>query len=157
MINEVDICLIEWLKVQTIKSGLIQSLNCFHTQGGGIAKRIRDEFPSMYDADVKHGRRGDRTKMGDFCVAELLPDKFGFGVYGQYNFGYDKRYTSYDAICDGLTKVETYAVFNDIKQLGLPKNMGCTLGGGNWTIVRSIIETIFLQSPVELYICNYNA
>jgi hypothetical protein len=37
----------------------------------------------------------------------------------------------------------------------LPYNMGCMLGGGNFHIVNAIIEVIFKDSPIDLYICRY--
>ena len=156
MIHEIDICLITWLEEQFEKSGIIQQLNCFHTQGGGIAKRIRDKYPSMYDVDVKHSRRGDRIKMGDFCVSEVSPDKFCYGYYGQYNFGMEKRHTNYEAVYTGLEKIASHAYINNIKILGLPKNMGARLGGGKWPIIRAIIDEVFIGSPMELYICCYD-
>ena len=156
MIYELDICLLKWLEEQPEKSGGIQQLNCFCCQNGGIALRIREKYPIIYQADLKYGKRGDIGKLGKFCVAEATPDKYIYGLYGQYNYGMGKRQTNYEAVYTGLERIEKHARENNIIKLGLPRRMGCTLGGGNFTIVYSIINVIFESSPIDLYICNYN-
>jgi O-acetyl-ADP-ribose deacetylase (regulator of RNase III) len=137
--------------------GIIHSANCFHTMGSGIAKRIREKYPEAFDADLKSGTKGDSHRLGSYSVAHCLKeDKYVFNLYGQYNFGAMARFTSYDAIDRGLRKIESYARENHLSTLGLPKNMGCMRGGGSWPIVRAIIEDVFKDSSVELYICNYD-
>jgi O-acetyl-ADP-ribose deacetylase (regulator of RNase III) len=148
MIHEINANLLEYPV-----DGIIHSANCFHTMGGGIARRIKDKFPEAYEADLET-ICGDKEKLGTFSVA-VLPSNFHiYNLYGQYNFGIGRQ-TRYDALCDGLEKVELHARHNDLKSLGLPCRMGCVLGGGDYRIVRQIIEVVFVESPLELYICNY--
>ena len=157
MINEINMCLVSWLKSQTEKAALVQQLNCFHTQGSGIARRIRDEWSIVFDADVKHSKSGDRSKLGDFSVAEVMQDKFAFGLYSQYNYGGKVRNTDYNAMYDGLVKLERHLRENNIHLLGIPRRMGCALGGGSWNVVNAIIDDVFLyqvDSPVEVWICD---
>jgi O-acetyl-ADP-ribose deacetylase (regulator of RNase III) len=156
MIKEIDCNLLMWFEQQEQKCGLIQQLNCFWVQNSGIAKLIRAKYPTVYDADVKSGKKGDSKRLGSFSVVEVLSNKFCIGLYGQYNYGAMARFTSYDAVDRGLRKIETYARENNISTLGLPKNMGCVRGGGDYRIVRAIIECVFADSPIELYICNYD-
>lgn len=137
--------------------GIIHSANCFHTMGSGIARLIREKYPEAYDADLKSGTKGDSHRLGTFSVTHVLKeDKYVFNLYGQYNYGAMARFTSYDAVDRGLRKIEAYAQENHLSTLGLPKKMGCMRGGGSWPIVRAIIEDVFKESPIELYICNYN-
>lgn len=132
------------------------SCNCFKTMGSGIAAQIKAKYPEMYKADFAHGRRGDRTVLGTFSWVKCHDGKIGYNVYGQYTFGMNKRHTSYDAVDTGLTAIRNHAILNNINKLGLPKNMGCALGGGNWGVVRAIIEAVFQDFPsMEVYICNY--
>ena len=154
MIYEKDMCLLKWMEEQSDKCGIIQQLNCFWTQGGGIALRIRKKYPSMYDADVKFGERGDKSKLGTFCYTELLPDKIGYGLYGQFAIGMGRN-TNYEAVHDGLKHIEIHARENGLKTLGLPCRMGSVLGGGDWRVIRAIVQVIFEDSPLDLYICNY--
>jgi hypothetical protein len=57
---------------------------------------------------------------------------------------------------NGLTAIRNHAEDNALKILGLPKNMGGKLGGGDWRICRQIIEVVFENSKLDLYICNYD-
>ena len=86
----------------------------------------------------------------------LLNDKQGYNMYGQFDLGIYKRQTNYEAVYTGLQGIAQHALQANVIRLGLPKNMGCVLGGGNWSIVRAIIEVIFdNDSGIELYVCNY--
>ena len=137
--------------------GIIHSANCFHVFGSGIAHAIKEKYPEAYDADLKSGGKGDSHRLGTFSVARVLKeDKYIFNLYGQFNYGNMVRFSSYDAIDRGLRKIEDYAGQNNISTLGLPKNMGCVRGGGAWIIVRAIIEDVFADNVIELYICNYD-
>ena len=152
MIQEIDADLLEYPL-----QGIIHQSNCFHTFGSGIAKLIREKYPEAFDADLKSGTKGDSHRLGSYSVAHVLKeDKYIFNLYGQYNYGALARFTSYDSIDRGLRKIEIYARDNNLSTLGLPKNMGCVRGGGSWRIVRAIIEDIFADNAIELYICNYD-
>lgn len=152
MIIEIDANLLEYHL-----NGFIHSCNCFHTFGGGIALRIKQKYPEIYQADIKHGRRGDISRLGKFSTCKLHDGKQGYNLYGQYQYGLQQRHTNYEAVYTGLQGIARHAVENNIMTLGLPRNMGCRLGGGSWPIVRAIIDDIFdTDSGLTLYICNYD-
>lgn len=152
MITEVDVSLLEYPL-----DGFIHSCNCFHTFGAGIALAIRNKYPELYDADIKHGIRGDRSRLGKFSTVKCHDDKQGYNLYGQYNFGGLGRNTNYEAVYTGLVGIAMHAIEYNVVRLGLPKNMGCRLGGGEWSIVKAIIDVVFdKDSRIELYICNYD-
>jgi len=148
MITEIDANLLEYPL-----DGIIHQANCFHVMGGGIALRIKNKFPEAYKADLTTVC-GDEKKMGTFSLAVLPSNYHIYNMYSQFSIT-KYRNTMYDAVHDGLAKIELHARENNLKKLGLPKNMGSVLGGGDWRIVRAIIEVIFADSPIELYICNY--
>lgn len=150
MIYEIDANLLEYNL-----DGIIHQTNCFHCQSGGIAARIKIKYPCAYEADLLT-KRGDREKMGTFSLGINPTDnKFIYNMYSQYSFSMGSKHTSYDAMYDGLMLIEKHAGQNLIQRIGLPKNMGSVLGGGKWSIVRSIIDEVFKSSNVDLYICNY--
>lgn len=128
--------------------------NCMNTMGSGIALSIKEKYPEAYAADL-NTKMGDAKKLGSFSYAPTKDGKVVFNCYTQFNYGRLARYTSYDAVCNALTKVEHHLCDAGGKTFGLPKNAGCIRGGGSWIIVRAIIEDIFIKSPIELYICNY--
>jgi O-acetyl-ADP-ribose deacetylase (regulator of RNase III) len=153
--------LVDWFEQQKEPVGIIQSCNCFHVQGAGLAKQISTKYPEALIADKGTGK-GDMTKMGKFSIAKTQesPVKYVFNLYGQYNYGRDKRYTSYDAVVDGLERIKIKAKELGLKKLGLPCGMGCRLGGANWEIVKVIIMEIFPindNSGIDLHICQYDS
>ena len=150
-----DTDLLKWFREQDVRCGIIHQANAYQCFGAGIAKSIREQFPEAYEADKKT-KYGDKDKLGTFSVAQLNGCfKFIYNLYGQWQYGRRGRNTSYDAVEDGLLSIVQHAYDNDLARLGLPFNMGCRLGGGNWKVVRAIIESIFPAEAVDLYICRY--
>lgn len=152
MIHEVDANLLEYPL-----DGIIQQSNCMHIMGGGIALRIRNKWPEAYEADCQTPK-ADPKKLGTFSVA-ILPSNFHiYNMYSQYDIGFGRK-TDYGAVVKGLEAIRDHAINNGLQKLGLPKYMGCRLGGGYWPVVRAIIEEVFgndgLNSPLSLTICNY--
>lgn len=129
--------------------------NCQHVMGGGIALRIRTDYPVAYKVDCVNTKQGDRSKMGTFSHAIADDGKYIINCYTQFYYGMDKRHTDYEAVYNSLFSVEKFLMSESVETFGLPKNAGCRLGGGDWTIVRSIIDSIFNNSPISLFICNY--
>lgn len=148
MINEIDANLLEYPV-----DGIIHQANCFHTMGGGIALRIKNKFPEAYESDLATPK-GDREKVGTFSVAVLPSNLHIYNMYSQYMFGMGRQ-TDYTAVANGLEKIVLHALENGLKSLGLPKYMGCRLGGGSWPVVRAIIDEVFSVRDIDLYICNY--
>lgn len=151
MIHEIDANLLEYPL-----DGFMHQCNCFHTMGSGIARLIREKYPEAYKADLQHGRKGDKTRLGSFSTVKTHDDKQVYNVYSQYTFGMEKRHTDYEAVYKGMYNVCAHATVNNILRLGLPRNMGCKLGGGSWIIVRAIIEDVFGAWQNDLFICNYD-
>lgn len=150
-IIEVDANLLEY-----DLDGFGHQANCFHTMGAGIAASIKAKYPEAFEADLLFGRRGESGKLGKFSVAKTYDEKFVYNLYGQYNMGGWKRQTSYDALCNALTGVKEHAKTNMVKYLGFPRNMGCVLGGGDWRVVKALIESVYEGDPdITVYICNY--
>lgn len=149
--------LLTWLQEQKTPSGIVHQANCFHTMGAGIAKQIAIQFPEAYKADCFDSIAGDRAKLGRFSYAQVLadPTRIVYNLYSQFTFGMGRQ-TLYDPMVEGLEKIKIHAISKGLTKLGLPYNMGCTLGGGNWKIVRVIIDTIFKdEADLDLYICRY--
>lgn len=149
--------LLTWLRERNTPAGIVHQANCFHTMGAGIAKQIALQFPEAAEADRRDSVRGDRNKLGGFTYAQVLadPTRLVYNLYSQYTFGHGKQ-TLYDPMVEGLERIRVHAISKGLTKLGIPCNMGCTLGGGNWRIVRVILDTIFKDEPdLDLYICRY--
>ena len=139
MINETRGNIIKMFKTGEY-SGLIHGCNCFNTMKSGIAGQITREFP---EASVVDSRtiRGDGSKLGTYSSTQT---EFGviYNCYTQFRYGRDgERYLDYEALYKALELVRNRHRF-DREGLLVPK-IGCGLAGGNWNIVKTMIQEIF--------------
>lgn len=121
--------------------------NCFCTMGKGIAPQIKKAFPEMWAADTVT-ESGDFNKMGNYTYADMVvydnddqPKVItGINIYSQYKYnrrGQNDVHLDYTALTLALRKIN----FNyKGKTIGLPL-IGAGLGGGDWSLIRQIIET----------------
>jgi len=134
----------------------IHSCNCFHTMGGGIAARVKANYPEAYAADCKTNY-GDINKLGTFSSAQGKKDgRWIYNMYSQFSFGYGIRHTNYEAFYNGLCSIKSNAFALGLATIAIPRNIGCTLGGGDYRICEPMIEVVFVDSGLDVYICNYN-
>lgn len=139
-------------------SVIVHQANLYHTMSAGVAKIIKQLYPEAYEADCKT-QEGDANKLGTYSVAKVPMDKLGFShryiinLYSQIGIGGDERNTRYDALYDGLAKIAK-KLDNTNFVLGIPYGIGCGLGGGNWNIVKTIIDEAFKNSSVKVVICR---
>lgn len=133
----------------------IHQCNCFHTMGGGIAVRVKANYPEAYAADCKT-KMGDYKKLGTFSSAQGKKDgRWIYNMYSQFSMGFGNRHTNYEAFYEGLCAIKSNAIALGLKTIAVPRNMGCTLGGGNWSICEKMIEVVFEDGQLDVYICNY--
>lgn len=135
---------------------IIHQANCHHTMGSGIAAAIKKKYPEAYAADLKTGF-GDISKMGTYSKAITKDGKRILNLYSQFNFGYGKRHTDYNAMANGMALIrkDILAAPNKSKLvLGMPYKIGSALGGGSWRVVEAIIHDTFEESGLKLVICE---
>jgi len=150
--------------------------NCFCTMGAGIAVAMKDNFDChMFHMEAPK-YRGDINKLGtidyqnrqiflkekiNLMGVEIESTNFGgfnlivVNSYTQYRYGKnhedgDKSPVDYDAITMCMRKINH--VFKG-KRIGLPK-IGAGLAGGDWNIIKKIIEKELKDCDVT--IVNYN-
>jgi O-acetyl-ADP-ribose deacetylase (regulator of RNase III) len=155
---------------------ICHSVNCQGVMGSGMAKQVRDKWPEVYNNykqfvdEIKNKNNGKTYPLlGDVCFVQTAPNgPTVANLFLQNFYGRDgKRYTSYDALCTALEKLKTWCLMNfkekreldEPIKIGFPMNMGCALGGGNWTIVETIIDEVFKNNDIDniiIYICKYD-
>jgi len=182
-IENSDLLDLEVLKEHGIKS-IVHCANCCNTFGSGIALAIKNKFPRAYDADTEHYNyikaklnscNSDFQKrsglfytthhakspipslLGDFSVYEEDTVNI-FNLYGQLGCGQHQHYrnVNYEAIASGIQRIYGYInVFNK-GNIGVPKNMGSALAGGDWNVVEAILRSELARSEFEgdLYVVS---
>lgn len=121
--------------ILAVSHGVIcHQVNCKHVMGAGLAATIRKKYPRHYEDYMSRA-----AHLGGLVFTQVNNDLYIVGVYGQQEYGRDKRYTDYDALEKGLIAVGTFA-----QSLGLPVylpyGIGCGLAGGDWEIVKTIVD-----------------
>jgi len=61
------------------------------------------------------------------------------------------RYTDYEAFYSSLTQIKFFMKNKEITSIAFPYNIGCDRGGGNWNIIRTMIEEVLKDMSVKLY------
>ena len=160
--------MIYWKKGNLLESDcdyICQQVNCMGKMNSGIAKQIREKWPIVYQnymakCNFSHpsGYIRPELLLGDIQIVGLWDDynetKFHQSVinmYSQLNYGYDgRRYTSYDAFWNCVNLIKQ-SVPTD-KKIGFPYNIGCGLGGANWNVILTMIDTVLADYTVEIYV-----
>ena len=153
---------------------IIHQANCFTRMRSGIAKSIVAMYPQAEKADKEfHIPSGDKARLGNFSYAHMprvgIEGVTIVNLYGQYTYGTDKVQTVYGKFEEGLRKVmeglatspkhkEAYeADVSVFYKIGLPYRIGCGLAGGDWNVVRTIIENVCFDYDVPIYIYKLGA
>ena len=159
-------------------NAIAHSCNTRNIMGGGIAKQIKDRYPEAYEADTKaynteYDQDGQYVHwLSKFSKAEInskfLPDgkRYIYNMYNQANLGGDRRQVLYEDFWQALKRVEQDLYKMNVEKheydpsappvLGLPYGISCGLAGGNWGIIKAMIEDIFLDSPIQCYIVKFD-
>ena len=125
--------------------------NCFNTWGAGIARQMRIAHKEAFEEDWKT-RRGDAGKLGTFTTA-VSHGRRVFNLYTQYAYGNSTRHCDYEAIRSSFEAMRAYLDgWNETSsvKIGIPK-IGCGLAGGDWDIVKLIVEDVFIGVDIYVY------
>lgn len=135
---------------------ICQQVNCQGVMGAGLAKQIRAKWPVVF-TEYKSlcDKNCQKYQLGDCQVVEVDKKICIANIFGQLNYGTDKRYTSYFAISLGFHKLfNNYWTPSGRQDLifRIPYGFGCGLGGGDWDVVSSIIEDAAYQYDMNVEI-----
>ena len=124
---------------------IVHGCNCFCTMGSGIARQVREQYPSAFQADLKT-QKGDINKLGNYTFTfannddQTIKNNFMiYNAYTQYDFNRSGElkdvfeYTSFELILRKLA--------HDCKhfKFGLPY-IGMGLAGGDKTRIMAMLE-----------------
>ena len=129
--------------LQNVQRGVIlQQVNAQGRMGSGFAKAVFDLYPKVrevyHDLVLPNQADSGRRYLGTIHAIEVRKDLFVVNLVAQQFYGRDgRRYTSYDALDECLSKIAS------IGRAALPIHhplIGADLGGGNWAVIKTIIE-----------------
>ncbi len=116
---------------------IVHGCNCQHTMGAGIAKSIKQAFPTAYQADLATSK-GRRSKLGTYSSASVVGehDLTVLNAYTQFDYRGSGRKVDYEAVRSVFA-----AIKRDFsgKRIGIPL-IGAGLARGDWSILSAIIK-----------------
>lgn len=149
---------------------ICHQVNCQGKMGSGVAKQIREKFPTVYEwykFKCDEGRRTmkecgfDKSPLlgqvqivykKDYLVGDYDIDPQAIcNLFSQDQYGYNGRqYTDYAAFEKCLLQLKRMIPAGET--IAMPYKIGCGLGGGNWDIVLGIITRVLSDDyTVELW------
>ena len=134
--------------ILSIRSGIIvQGCNAQGVMGSGVAKAIREKYPQVYE-EYRGVYEQEGLPLGSVVVS-MINQGIGLLVASaitQQFFGKDgKKYISYEAIHKAMMEIA-----GEADAIGLPIHyplIGAGLGGGDWSIIQAIIDSVFAKYP----------
>jgi len=137
---------------------ICHQVNCQGVMGSGVAKQIRDKYPSVYRAYKQLSDKfADRKEM---LLGNVLHSLTGVdspviaNCFAQLDYGVGKVQTDYEALRHCFSEVLYYTqTYDEPPTIAMPYGIGCGLAGGDWEIVSGIIRECFeaYQGTVYLY------
>lgn len=135
---------------------IAHQVNCQGVMGSGVAKQIRDKWPRAYDNYVLYCYdyiTCTHELLGECQLVQINDNQYVANLFGQNYYGRDgKRYTSYDGIYDALASLVVQMMSAGMKSLALPYNMSSCLGGADWNVVLTMIESVFKDTDITIEI-----
>lgn len=109
--------------------------------GSGIAKEIRQRYPAAYNTYIQNPLQlGNVTTTPDRIVNMVAQDG-----YGKRNY----RHLNYGALACCLNRVNRS--FPSQMKIGIPYGMGAVRAGGDWEVVKELIEYCLPSDVFEVY------
>lgn len=152
------------MNIKFIEGNLLDSTTdiiCHQVNGqgafnSGVAKCIRDKYPSVYSAYKEYCKMLDiyeKPKLGLIHMSNIGDNRFICNLFGQDKYGYDgKRYTSYDAVYDGLENLKNHMLINNLTSVSFPYQMSSVRGGAKWEIIYCMICEVFKDTNIKIEI-----
>ena len=137
---------------------IAHGVNCQGVMGSGVAKALYEKWPAVKEryldvfTNVNAGVDGENL-LGYMDDAEVEKGKFVINCFTQQYYGYDgKKYLSYDALEEAMTTLHLCCKsLYKVDEIAIPK-IGCGLAGGDWQIVKAILNKVFPEDfKVKVY------
>lgn len=143
--------------LDTTKNIICHQVNCKGVMGAGLAKQIKSKYPNVYH-EYKQlcGNQNIKNKLlGATQFVDVSTNKTIANLFGQDNYGVKTRHTDYEAMELCLKSLYSvvntdYSKYKDCS-IAIPYGIGCGLAGGDWKIVKQMIDDILGECDVTIY------
>ncbi|EMR6009163.1 macro domain-containing protein, partial [Escherichia coli] len=120
--------------------------------GSGFAKELRNRYPMAYDDYKAYEKERGFLRTGQISYSLVSNDLIIANCITQQYYGNDgKKYVSYDAVDDVFKQLNYLCNVERSIHVHFPK-IGADLGGGNWNVIKEIIDHRLVNAEKHLYI-----
>jgi O-acetyl-ADP-ribose deacetylase (regulator of RNase III) len=137
---------------------IAHQVNCYFVMGAGVALAIRRKWPKVYE---QYRELGKTTKnknyewLGTCQLVDIDQNRYVANLFGQEECGAGRQFTEYDALENALRELKWHVNYMGLKTVAFPWGIGCGLAGGDWNIVKPMIENVFENTEVEIQYWKY--
>lgn len=127
--------------------------NCMGVMKSGIALQIAVRYPAVAMRNSDYCEK--RNPLGTILPVKIGPERICVNLYGQYNYGRNKRFTDYEAFQSALDKLAerlNKSTIPDSWTIGFPYRIGCGLAGGAWNEIYPMIIEFSNKVAQDVYI-----
>lgn len=135
---------------------IFHQANSLGVWGAGLAKQLAKAFPDVkhdFDLWLRDIKKILPSPMGIACLYGWRPYHTDLvkvvSLVAQDTIGRTGKHTSYAHL--GHALVAARRVIPYTCHVAFPHGMGCGLGGGDWMVVRQMIEEVF---PDAVIVCK---
>lgn len=132
---------------------IAHQVNCRGAMGSGLAKQIKLKYPHAYmcyKENLSFNTSEDMLGFGEFIKVDetAYGPKYVINIYAQNFYGHNGCYTDYYAFESAWRKVIADMRCEFSKEdgcqlcIGIPYKIGCGLAGGDWNVIKDILERI---------------
>lgn len=132
------------------ESTLIHSVNHMGFMSAGLALAIREKYPKVYFDYLGFVNRYPfdfLKRYGVVCFTRVDSGREIASVFGQDKVRMQNRQIDYVALGNGIETVFDIAQ-EEGSSVAIPYGVGCGLGGGDWNVVKGIIEDCHKYYPL---------
>lgn len=136
-----------------------QCVNCMGVMGRGLALSIKKKYPivhSEYLALCNKYKNNRSNLLGHVQPISINEFTTYCNIFGQFNYGTDKRQVNYEAIFQALEYQAQVAKNTPHMDFYFPLNMGAGLAGGAWPVIESMITSLFADLPNKVYFVEFS-
>lgn len=136
---------------------IMVNTNCHSAFYNPLHQRVQEMIPELYEVDQQTRFMKPEKKLGSYTTYSFgdPSDEFPIAVnlYGQLNYGLGKRHINYAALTCSLLNACGFILdgvdTRRVVRVCLPK-IGSGLAGGDWEIIKEILE--FCPNQIEFYV-----
>lgn len=129
---------------------IVQQVNCQGVMGRGLALDISNKYKTVFPIYKDHCNKYKPDELMGTVLFIEEGDKIIANIFGQNYYGINSRFTNYNALIRGFTRILLRAKYD----IAIPYGIGCNLAGGDWDKLFSVLKVLAIDFPHNIIIYN---